>query len=128
MPVGKPEEISPRDITLLQRYTCDPADAPLSAVAALGVTNLRPDRLASLIHQHWGIESLHWLRGTVYREDNSTIHIRSGPHVMAALRNLTIGAIRRTGRRDNTETTHSASQNMDRPFKILAHHMILKRP
>lgn len=38
---------------------------------------------------------------------------------MAALRNLAIGAIRLTGRRDITETTRSASRNINRPFKIL---------
>ena len=111
-------------VWLVERYTCDPTGAPLSAVAALGVTNLStdratPDRLATLIRQHWGIESLHWLRDTVYREDDSTIHTRSGPRVMAALRNLAIGAIRLTGRRDITETTRSASRNINRPFKIL---------
>jgi predicted transposase YbfD/YdcC len=109
---------------LVERYTTDPAGAPLSAVAALGVTNLPDDRagptcLATLIRQHWGIESLHWLRDTLYREDNSTVHTRSGPRVMAALRNLAIGAIRLTGRHDITEATRSASRNMDRPFKIL---------
>ena len=77
-----------------------------------------PKRLATLIRQHWGIESLHCLRDTVYREDNSTVHTRSGPRVMAALRNLTIGAIRLTGRRDITETTRAASRDMHRPFKI----------
>jgi hypothetical protein len=109
---------------LVERYITDPTGAPRSAVAALGVTNLpahpgTPECLATLIRQHWGIESLHWLRDTVYREDNSTIHTRSGPRVMAALRNLAIGAIRLTGRRDITEATRSASRNMDRPFKIL---------
>jgi predicted transposase YbfD/YdcC len=88
------------------------------------VTNLpthraTPERLATLVRQHWGIESLHWLRDTLYREDNSTVHTRSGPHVMAALRNLAIGAIRLTGRRDITETTRSASRDVHRPFKIL---------
>jgi predicted transposase YbfD/YdcC len=111
-------------VWLVERYTHDPTGAPLSAVAALGVTNLptqpgTPECLASLIRQHWGIESLHWLRDTLYREDNSTIHTRSGPRVMAALRNLAIGAIRLTGRRDITETTRSASRDMHRPFKIL---------
>lgn len=111
-------------VGLVERYTHDPTGAPLSAVAALGVTNLptqpgTPERLATLVRQHWGIESLHWLRDTLYREDNSTVHTKSGPRVMAALRNLAIGAIRLTGRRDITETTRSASRDMHRPFKIL---------
>lgn len=111
-------------VWLIERYTCDPAGNPLSAVAALGVTNLTtdhaaPTEVAALVRNHWGIESLHWLRDTVYREDNSTVHTRSGPRVMAALRNLAIGAHRLTGRRDITEATRQASRGMDRPFKIL---------
>jgi len=38
---------------------------------------------------------------------------------MAALRNLAIGAIRLTGRRDITEATRAAARDMHRPFKIL---------
>lgn len=111
-------------VWLVERYITDAAGTPRSAVAALGVTNLpaqpgTPECLASLVRQHWGIESLHWLRDTVYREDNSTVRTRSGPRVMAALRNLAIGAIRLTGRRDITEATRSAGRAMDRPFKIL---------
>jgi predicted transposase YbfD/YdcC len=111
-------------VWLIERYTRDRTGTPLSAVAALGITNLpahpgTPECLATLIRQHWGIESLHWLRDTLYREDNSTAHTRSGPRVMAALRNLAIGAIRLTGRRDITEATRSAARDMRRPFKIL---------
>jgi hypothetical protein len=111
-------------VWLIERYTSNPAGKRSSAVAALGVTNLNIDRaapaeLATLVRNHWGTESLHWLRDTVYREDNSTVRTRSGPRVMAALRNLAIGAHRLTGRRDITEATRQASRNMDRPFKIL---------
>jgi len=111
-------------VWLIERYTCDLDGTPRSAVAALGVTNLPADRvtpaqLAALVRRHWGIESLHWLRDTVYREDNSTVHTRSAPRVMAALRNLAVGAIRLTGRRDITETTREANRNMIRAFKIL---------
>jgi predicted transposase YbfD/YdcC len=109
---------------LIERYVTDPTGTPTSAVAALGVTNLttaqaEPARLAALVRGQWGIESLHWLRDTVYREDDSTAHTRSGPRVMAALRSLAIGAHRLTGRRDITEATRSAARYMDRPFKIL---------
>src|SRR5262249_4321881 len=66
-----------------------------------------------------GPVSPHWLRDILYREDHSSAHTRSGPPVMAALRNLAIGAIRLTGRRDITEATHAAARDMHRPFKIL---------
>jgi hypothetical protein len=64
-------------------------------------------------------DSLHWLRDTLYREDNSTVHTRSGPRIMAALRNLAIGAIRLTGRQDISESTRWATRAMQRPFTIL---------
>ncbi len=100
-------------VWLIERYITDPAGTPRSAVAALGVTNLTtqpgtPECLAALVRDHWGIESLHWLRDTVYREDNSTVHTRSGPRVMAALRNLAIGAIRLTA--DATSPKQPARQ------------------
>ena len=77
-------------VWLIERYVTALDGTPTSAVAALGVTNLTadtaaPQRLAALVRNHWGIESLHWLRDTVYREDNSTVRTRSGPRVMAGL-------------------------------------------
>ena len=111
-------------VWLIERYVTALDGTPSSAVAALGVTNLTagttaPQRLAALVRNHWGIESLHWLRDTVYREDNSTVRTRSGPRVMAGLRNLAVGAHHLTGRRDITEASREAGRVMHRPFKIL---------
>src|SRR3954447_16966888 len=113
-----------QQVWLIERYVTARDGPPRSAVAALGVTNLpaaraTPAHLADLVRRHWGIESLHWLRDTVYREDNSTVRTRSGPRVMASLRNLAVGAIRLTGRRDITEASREAGRVMHRPFKIL---------
>ena len=111
-------------VWLIERYVTALDGTPSSAVAALGVTNLTadttaPQRLAALVRNHWGIESLHWLRDTVYREDNSTVRTRSGPRVMAGLRNLAVGAHHLAGRRDIAEASREASRVMHRPFKIL---------
>lgn len=81
---------------LIERYVHDSAGTPVSCVAALGVTSLTGQRaapadIATLVRELWSIESLHWLRDTVYREDHSTARTGSGPRVMAALRNLAIG-------------------------------------
>jgi predicted transposase YbfD/YdcC len=109
---------------LIERYVTDLAGSPTSAVAALGVTNLHsnqaaPADIARLVRNHWGVESLHWLRDTVYREDHSRARTRSGPRVMAGLRNLSIGALHLAGRRDIAEATRWASRNMLRPFQLL---------
>ena len=111
-------------VWLIERYVTALDGTPSSAVAALGVTNLTaehaaPERIATLVRNHWGIESLHWLRDTVYREDNSTVRTRSGPRVMAGLRNLAVGAHHLAGRRDITEASREAGRVMHRPFKIL---------
>ena len=94
------------------------------------MTNLEPGRagpalLAELVRGQWGIESLHWLRDTVYREDHCTARTGSGPRVMAALRNLAIGAIHLLGRRDITETTRWATRVMGTTIHDSAHHNMI---
>jgi predicted transposase YbfD/YdcC len=109
---------------LIERSVTDLQGKNLSSVAALGVTSrgsdrADPARLAGLIRGHWGIEAMHWIRDTLYREDDSTVRTRSGPRAMASLRNLAIGAHRLTGRTDITEATRWAGRQMLRPFQIL---------
>jgi predicted transposase YbfD/YdcC len=109
---------------LIERHVTGLDGKPLSDVAALGVTSLTaaradPARLAGFVRGQWAIESLHWLRDTLYREDQSQVRTRSGPRAMAALRNLAIGALHLAGRHDTTEATRWACRHMDRPFIIL---------
>jgi predicted transposase YbfD/YdcC len=95
-------------VLLIERYVSDLAGKPVSAVAAFGVASPSADQVsaADLAHHvrgQWAIESLHWLRDTLYQEDKSQVRTRSGPRIMAALRNLAICALclfGRTGHRD----------------------------
>jgi predicted transposase YbfD/YdcC len=109
---------------LIERTVTDLNGKNLSNVAALGITSIPPDRanptqVAHYVRDHWSIESMHWIRDFLYREDHSTIRTRSGPRTMAALRNLATGAHRLAGRTDITEATRWAARNMLRPFQIL---------
>jgi predicted transposase YbfD/YdcC len=111
-------------VFLIERYVTDLHGQPISAVAAFGVASPDPGHanaaaLAGYVREQWSIESLHWLRDTLYQEDKSQVRTRSGPRVMAALRNLAIGALRMAGRIDVTEATRWAGRSMDRPFTIL---------
>jgi predicted transposase YbfD/YdcC len=111
-------------VMLIERHVSDLDGNPVSAVAALGVASPAADRasaadLARHVRGQWAIESLHWLRDTLYREDKSQVRTRSGPRIMAALRNLAICAPRLSGRTDVTEATRWASRSMYRPFAIL---------
>jgi predicted transposase YbfD/YdcC len=111
-------------VLLIERYVSDLDGKPVSAVAAFGVASPAADRasaadLAHHVREQWAIESLHWLRDTLYQEGKSQVRTRSGPRVMAALRNLAICALRLFGRADVTEATRWAARSMDRPFAIL---------
>jgi predicted transposase YbfD/YdcC len=111
-------------VFLIERYVTGLHGQPVSAVAALGVASPEAGQadaaaIAGYVREQWSIESLHWLRDTLYQEDRSQVRTRSGPRVMAALRNLAICAIRLFGRADVTEATRWASRGMDRPFTIL---------
>jgi predicted transposase YbfD/YdcC len=111
-------------VLLIERYVSDLDGKPVSAVAAFGVASPAADRasaadLAHHVREQWAIESLHWLRDTLYQEDKSQVRTRSGPRVMVALRNLAICALRLFGRADVTEATRWAARSMDRPFAIL---------
>ena len=80
-------------VFLIERYVTDLHGRPVSAVAALGVASPKPDRadaasLARYVREQWSIESLHWIRDTLYQEDKSKVRTRSGPRAMAALRIL----------------------------------------
>jgi predicted transposase YbfD/YdcC len=111
-------------VFLVERSVTDLHGVNLSSVAALGVTSQTPDRagparLAGQVQGHWAIESLHWIRDHVYREDDSSVRSGSGPRAMASLRNLAVGAHRLIGRTDIAEATRWAGRNMTRPFQIL---------
>jgi predicted transposase YbfD/YdcC len=111
-------------VFLIERHVTDLQGRPVSAVAALGVASPEPRQagprdLARYVREQWSIESLHWLRDTLYQEDKSRVRTRSGPRAMAALRNLAIGALHMAGRTDITEATRWAARSMDRPFTIL---------
>ena len=111
-------------VFLIERHVTDLAGKPVSDVAALGVASPEPGRadpaaLAGYVREQWSIESLHWIRDMLYQEDKSQVRTRSGPRIMAGLRNLAIGALRMAGRTDVTEATRWAGRSMDRPFTIL---------
>jgi predicted transposase YbfD/YdcC len=67
------------------------------------ITSLSPDqaspfRLLELVRGHWSIEnSLHSVRDVTFGEDRSRIRSGHAPQVMAALRNLAMTLIQRSG-------------------------------
>ena len=121
-----PEGIFPyaRQVFLVERYVHDLNGTPKSAVAALGLTCLSaaqagPERLATLVRGHWGIESLHWLRDVTFDEDRSQLRKGSAPQVLAGLRNLAVGAFHTAGRTKIASSLRWVSRDPTRALNIL---------
>jgi len=67
----------------------------VSAITSLTPEQAGPKRLLQINREHWGIENkLHYVRDVTYDEDRCRIRTKSGPQVMATLRNLAIGILR----------------------------------
>ena len=82
----------------IRRNGYDAAGALLSKEIVHAVTSLGEDRpgaadLAKIARGQRGIESVHWVRDTTYREDSGTGYRSSGPQVMATCRNIAISLL-----------------------------------
>jgi hypothetical protein len=95
-----------------------------STVAVLSVTSLpadlaTPAQLARPIRGQWGIEAGHHVRDVSYSEDASTARTGTGPAIMAALRNLAIGALRGIGFTNIAQGQRWAHRDYHRPLAVL---------
>ena len=67
------------------------------AITSLNQGDADPERLLKLWRSHWRIENqVHWVRDVTFDEDRCQVRTGAAPQVMAALRNLVIGLVRRT--------------------------------
>ena len=89
-----------QQVVRIERLVTDLAGKLLRHEIVSGITSLTPEkadpeRLLKICREHWGIENkLHYVRDITYDEDRCRIRTKSGPRVMAALRNLSIGILR----------------------------------
>ncbi|MEU1493493.1 ISAs1 family transposase [Streptomyces sp. NPDC005776] len=93
---------APQAIQIRRRHRLDQpkrfTTETVYAITNRHVHQARPAQLAAWIRRHWHIENqIHRVRDVPYDEDRSQIRTGTGPHVMAALRNAAIGALRITG-------------------------------
>ena len=93
---------------------------------AYGLTSLTEAKaskedLLSYNRGHWSIENeLHWVRDVTFDEDRSRIRAGHGPQVMASLRNLSIGLLRRAGYRHQiAKGLRHCSWNLKRTFRLM---------
>ena len=66
-------------------------------LTSLAPRQATPERLLVLIRGHWRVASRQWLRDVTCGEDRSRRRSGAAPQIMAAVRNLVLTLIRRTG-------------------------------
>jgi hypothetical protein len=108
----------------IRRDGYDAAGTLISKEIVHAVTSLTPDRagpadLARIARGQWGIESVHWLRDTTYREDADTGYTGNGPQAMATFRNIAISLLHLAGITEITRTVQAISRDRTRLLKFL---------
>jgi predicted transposase YbfD/YdcC len=82
--------------TVTTRRTGKITQETVYLITTLSPAKASPERLLALIRGHWSIEnSLHYVRDVTFGEDRSRLRTGQAPHILAALRNLTITLLHR---------------------------------
>ena len=99
--------------------------SPLRQEVTFGITSLSPEkgsprRLLELNRGHWGIENrLHWVRDVTFDEDRSQVRKGAGVQVMAALRNLAIGLLRKAGATNIAAALRHCARYAEKALRLL---------
>lgn len=89
------------------------------AVTSLDAHQTKSAELSSHLRGHWTVQAQHHLRDRVFAEDASTVHTGNAPRVMAAFRNLAIGALKTRGATNIAKTTRAIRDQPERALPIL---------
>jgi len=92
-------------------------------ITTLPPTKASPERLLELVRGHWSIENrLHYVRDVSFREDRSRLRTGNAPQILAAMRNLVIALIHRSGSSQVAATRqHFASCPQEALALLLSH-------
>ena len=76
-------------------------------------------QLLAWIRGHWAVETRHWVRDVTFGEDRSRLRGGHAPQIMAALRNLCLTLIRRTGATAIAATRRSFAHHPAKALTLL---------
>ena len=88
-------------------------------ITSLGTGRGTPGTLARITRGQWGIESVHWLRDTAWREDQNTGYAGDGPQVMASLRNIAVSILHIAGVTEIIRTVQAIGRDRTRILDYL---------
>lgn len=89
-------------------------------ICSLPMTDAPPATVAAWVQGHWAIENcLHWIRDVVFDEDRHQLRTRSGPQVMATLRNTAISLLRLAGHTRIAPALRHYGRDCTRPVELI---------
>jgi predicted transposase YbfD/YdcC len=109
-------------VVCIQRYREELKSGKIHTETIYGITSLSKneadgDRILALARGHWGIENKsHYVRDVTFDEDRSKVRTKSGPRIMATLRNLAISMLRLIGYSNIAKATR---EMMFKPHLVL---------
>jgi predicted transposase YbfD/YdcC len=113
-------------VALIRRDVFEISGQPVSKEIALMITSREPKKMTAASvnknsRNHWGIENKsHYIRDTVYREDQNQTWDGNGPHALAITHNLAISLMRLKGVKAIKETTELIAADRTRALKFMA--------
>jgi len=111
---------------LVKREVFEVSGDRISKEIALLLTSSDTERMSAVklnlrTRSHWGIENKsHYVRDTVYQEDDNQTWAGNGPQVLASIHNLTIGLIRLKGINKIKETIELIAGDRVRALEFMA--------
>jgi hypothetical protein len=112
-------------VACILREVFNANDEKISKEVAIQITSAGPGKMTAAdvnrhTRNHWGIENKsHYIRDTVYREDDNQAYSGNGPQGLAALHNLAMGLFRLKGIRSIKETTELIHLDLMRAVQYL---------
>jgi DDE_Tnp_1-associated/Transposase DDE domain len=112
-------------IACIRREAFNASNEKISKEITIKITSAEPGKMTAAdvnrhARNHWGIENKsHYIRDTVYREDNNQTYSGNAPQGLAALHNLAIGLLRLKGTRSIKETTELIHLDLTRAVQYM---------
>lgn len=95
-------------------------DETVYLITTLSAAQAGPERVLHLVRGHWHIENrLHYVRDVTFGEDRSRLRTGAAPQILAALRNLAITLIHRSGTHDIAATRRAFTYHPRRALRLL---------
>jgi len=112
-------------VAIIIREIFEVSGAKISKEIALILTSQKEGKMTAAdinYHErsHWGIENKsHYVRDTVFREDNDQTWVGEGPHALAIIRNLATSLIRLKGINAIKETVEWVAGDRVRALRFM---------